>query len=190
MSDFYSEKELKRMGFKFVGNDVEVFRKAVFVNPKNIYLGNACRIDDFVMIHGTGEIFIGNRVHVSCFSSLVGGGRIVLKDYSGLSAGCRLISGTEDFLGGGMTNPCIPSKYREVYRSFVILERHAILGTNTIVNPGVTVGEGVSTGSGTVVTKDLEPWKIYVGVPAKKMKERPKEKILQLEKELIEEFGY
>jgi len=37
-------------------------------------------------------------------------------------------------------------------------------------------------GSGSVVTKDLDAWGIYMGVPAKKVKERPKEKILELEK--------
>jgi putative colanic acid biosynthesis acetyltransferase WcaF len=43
------------------------------------------------------------------------------------------------------------------------------------VGPGVNVGEGAILGLGAVATKDLEPWTVYAGVPAKKVKlrERP-----------------
>lgn len=178
------------MGFGYVGEGVKVFRKNVLINCRNIHLGDGCQVDDFVHIIASKPVHIGRRVHVGCFSSIAGGGEVTLEDYCGLSAGCRLISGTEDFLGAGMTNPCVPEKYRSVVRSFVTLKRHAILGTNTIVHPGVTIHEGVATGSGTIVNKDLSEWGVYMGAPAKRIKERPKETILSLEKELIAEFGY
>ena len=40
------------------------------------------------------------------------------------------------------------------------------------VGPGVNVGEGAILGLGAVATKDLEPWTVYAGVPAKKIKLR------------------
>jgi len=40
------------------------------------------------------------------------------------------------------------------------------------VNPGVNVGEGAILALGSVATKDLEPFGIYAGVPARKVKER------------------
>lgn len=40
------------------------------------------------------------------------------------------------------------------------------------VGPGVNVGEGAILGLGSVATKDLEPWTVYAGVPAKKIKLR------------------
>jgi phosphonate metabolism protein (transferase hexapeptide repeat family) len=46
------------------------------------------------------------------------------------------------------------------------------LGHNAIVMPGVTVGTGAVVGSGAVVTKDVEPYMIVVGVPAKPVRKR------------------
>jgi putative colanic acid biosynthesis acetyltransferase WcaF len=40
------------------------------------------------------------------------------------------------------------------------------------VSPGVNVGEGAVLGLGSVATRDLEPWTVYAGVPAKPIKRR------------------
>jgi len=186
----YTHEELLAMGFAYVGEGVKVFKKCSLINCKNIYLGDGCQIDDFVHIIASAPVRVGRRVHIACFTSIAGGGEVTLEDYTGLSAGCRLITGTEDFMGEGMTNPCIPTKFRSVTRSFITIRRHAILGTNTIVYPGVIIEEGVATGAGTVVNKDLEPWGLYMGAPAKRIKCRPNEKILELEKQLVAEFNY
>lgn len=186
----YTHEELISMGFPYVGEGVRVFKKNTLINHNNIYLGDGCQIDDFVHIIASAPVRIGKRVHVACFTSIAGGGAVTLEDYSGLSAGCRLISGTERFMGEGMTNPCVPENFRSVSRSYIVIGRHAILGTNTIIFPGVTVGEGVATGAGTIISKDLEPWGLYMGSPAKRIKTRPSEIILEQEKKLILEHGY
>lgn len=48
------------------------------------------------------------------------------------------------------------------------------LGSNVIVLPGVTIGEGAVCCAGSVVTKDVEPFAVVAGVPAKKVNERPR----------------
>ena len=48
------------------------------------------------------------------------------------------------------------------------------LGSNVIVLPGVTIGEGAVCCAGCVVTKDVEPYAVVAGIPAKKVNERPK----------------
>jgi putative colanic acid biosynthesis acetyltransferase WcaF len=52
------------------------------------------------------------------------------------------------------------------------LERYAWVAARACVSPGVNLGEGAILGLASVATKDLEPWSIYAGVPARKMKER------------------
>jgi len=52
----------------------------------------------------------------------------------------------------------------------VVLKRGCILGVNTVVLPGVTVGEGSIVGAGSVVTKDVPPYTIVAGNPAKVIK--------------------
>jgi galactoside O-acetyltransferase len=54
--------------------------------------------------------------------------------------------------------------------------------------PGVTLAEGSVAGSNSVITKDTEPWTIYVGSPAKPIKIRKKETILKNAKKLGYEF--
>lgn len=51
------------------------------------------------------------------------------------------------------------------------------LGHNVCVMPGVTIGNGAVVGSSSVVTKDIEPYTINVGVPARPIKRRFSEKI-------------
>jgi galactoside O-acetyltransferase len=54
---------------------------------------------------------------------------------------------------------------------------------STIVGPSV-LGEGSSVGAMSLITKDIDPWGIYAGVPAKRIREREKT-LLQLEKKLL-----
>ena len=53
-----------------------------------------------------------------------------------------------------------------------------------MVFPGVTVAEGCSVGAMSLVTKDTQPWGVYVGIPARRLKERKKD-LLQFEKEFL-----
>jgi acetyltransferase-like isoleucine patch superfamily enzyme len=56
----------------------------------------------------------------------------------------------------------------------VKIEDYVWLGPRCIILPGVTVGEGAVVAAGAVVTKDVEPYTLVGGVPAKKIGERPK----------------
>jgi len=76
-----------------------------------------------------------------------------MEDFSGLSGGCRIYTGTEDFSGSSLTNPTIPSEFRNAIRSFVTIRKHAILGANVIVLPGVTIGEGAAIGANAPVAE-------------------------------------
>jgi acetyltransferase-like isoleucine patch superfamily enzyme len=165
---------------------VQIDNTAIIINPENVEIGNNVRIDAFTKIIGGNGVKLGDYVHISSFSCIMGGGECIIGDFGGISCGCIIITGSDDYLGAGMTNPTIPKKFRAGMKiSKVVMGKHTVLGTNTIVHPGVTIGEGVATGSLTLVTKDLEPWTIYLGAPARKYKNRPKENILKMEKELL-----
>lgn len=56
----------------------------------------------------------------------------------------------------------------------VIIENRVWLGANVIVLPGVKIGEGAVCCAGCVVTKDVEPFSVVAGIPAKKVSERPR----------------
>lgn len=54
----------------------------------------------------------------------------------------------------------------------IIIEANVWIASNAFVGPGVNVGEGAVLGACSVTFSDLEPWFVYVGNPAKKMKAR------------------
>lgn len=56
----------------------------------------------------------------------------------------------------------------------VKIKDYAWIGPNVIILPGVTIGEGAVIGAGSVVTKDIEPYTLAVGIPAKAVSTRPK----------------
>ncbi len=132
-----------------------IYPQAKIVHQENFAIGDFSQIDDFVFINAGEETVIGRYVHISSFCSVIGGGRFFMEDFSGLSAGCRIITGSDDFGGGALTNPTVPAAYTSVTKSFVRIGRHAIIGTNAVIFPGVTIGEGAAVGSGCIVRKDL-----------------------------------
>lgn len=176
------------MHFKKIGNNVKIYPLAKILNPEVISIGNNVIIDDFVFLIGGKETKIGNYVHISSFCNITGGGEFIMEDFSGLSSGCRIFTGTEDFLGSSLTNPTIPSEFRNVIRSFVRIKKHAILGANVVVHPGVTIGEGAAIGSNSLVLKDVKPWTINIGSPVRVLRKRPKEKIIEMEAKLYEKY--
>lgn len=175
-----------RFAFRSCGEDVTVYEWVRILDPELIDVGSHVIVDDFVFIDGSGGISIGSHVHIASFASLVGGGRIVVGDFAGIAGGSRLVSGSDRFDGSGLTGPTIPDRWRSVERTQIEVGRHAVLGTNVVVHPGVTIGEGTIVGSSSLVTRDLPPWTICVGTPAEPVSERPREKMLEYERELLD----
>lgn len=166
-----------------VGEDVFIYSKAQILGAESISIGDSVIIDDFVFL-GCKDVSLGSFIHIASHTSLGGGGELVLEDFSGLSGGVRVYTGNEDYLGGCLTNPAVPAPYRQPVRSFVRIGKHAIVGANAVILPGVTIGEGAVVGALSLVTRDIEPWTINVGTPAKPIKERPRQRILELEAQL------
>lgn len=168
------------------GKDVKIFNQAVIINPSNLEIGDNSHIDDFVFLNSGKKTILGRNVHISAFTSIIGGGKFIMNDFSGLSAGCRIITGSDDFSGASLTNLTVPKQYRNITVGKVIIGKHVILGSNVVVMPNVTIGEGCIVSAGAIVNKDLEPWSIYVGYNPKKIGSRDKEEILELEKQYLE----
>lgn len=169
---------------KGIGSDVAIWPLAKIVFPERISVGNSVIIDDFVFVMGGQNTNIGSFVHIASFVSITGGGHFTIEDFAGISSGTRIFTGDDDYLGGSLTGPTVPAEYRTPVRSFVHIKKHAIIGANSVILPGVTIGEGVAIGAGSLIKRDCEPWTIYVGSPAKAIKDRPSKKILELEEQL------
>lgn len=176
---FLTEVQLRDMGFKHIGKNVKISDKAAIYNCDRISIGDNTRIDDFCVISGT--VTLGRNVHIAIFSNVAGGEPgVTMEDFSGLAYGCQIFAQSDDYSGGTLTNPTVPADYKNEAKSSIHIGRHVIIGTSSLVLPGVTLAEGCSVGAMSMVTKSTDPWGIYFGIPAKRIKNRKKD-LLELE---------
>lgn len=181
---FLSIQQLTEMGFSALGSNVLISDKASIYGAQRIKIGNNVRIDDFcVLSAGEGGIEIGNYVHIAVFSLLIGAGKIVVSDFAGISSRVSIYSSNDDYSGRFLTNPTVPAAYTNVTHADVTLGKHVIIGSGSVVLPGVTLYEAVAVGSLSLVTKDCEAFGVYIGAPAKKIKNRKRD-LLALESNL------
>lgn len=176
----YSSKELKNIGLKEYGENVLISKDAKIYSPHKIIIGDNVRIDDFCIL--SGEIVIGSNVHLAAGVQLAAGaGTITLKDFSGIAFNSVLTASSDDYTGRSLTGPTVPDEYKKMAVGDIIIGEHAIIGTSCVILPNVKIGEGSAVGALSLVSKSLDPWGVYMGVPAKKIKNRMKN-ILELEK--------
>ena len=181
-----SKEELRKIGFKSIGENCLNSNKASFYVIEHISIDNKIRIEKlYVLSAGAGGIEIGNFIHIAVYTSLIGGGRIIIADFSGLSSRTTIYSSNDDYSGNNMTNPSIPTEFTNVTHADVIIKKHAIIGSGSVILPGVTIEEGAAVGALSLVNRDCEEFFIYAGNPAKKIKPRSRN-LLDKEKKFMQ----
>ena len=184
---YYTEQELQKLGFKYIGVNVKVSDKASIYDYNHISIGDNSRIDDFCVI--SGKVRIGRNVHITPMCLIAGGDRgVVFKDFTTISYGVKIFTQSDDYSGATLTNSTIPKKYKKEYKKRVIIKKHSIVGAGSIIMPGVTLAKGSSIGAMSLVLRDTKPWHIYIGSPAIKLKPREKG-LLSLEKQYLHDIG-
>ena len=179
---FLNQKQLDDLGFKSLGKNVLISDKCSIYNANNISINDNTRIDDFVVLSaGDGGIEIGKYVHIACFSTIIGKGKVVMKDYSGVSSRVSIYSSSDNYDGEYMTNPCLPKNVVNIIHKDVIIGKHVIIGSGSVILPGVILDDGCAVGAMSLVTKSVEGQYIIAGIPAKPIKPR-KLNIFKLEK--------
>ena len=184
---YYTQEQLQNLGFKHIGKNVKISDKASIYDSDQIEIGNNSRIDDFCVV--SGKIKIGKNVHITPMCLVAGGEEgIIFEDFTTIAYGVKVFTQSDDYSGVTMTNSMVPKQYKNEFKKEVILKKHTIVGTGSIIMPGVILSEGTSIGAMTLVLKSTEPWGIYIGNPARRFKERKKD-LLELEKEYLKNEG-
>lgn len=180
---YLTEEELCRMGFAALGRNVKISDKAAIYGAEQMRIGDNSRIDDFCVV--SGKVDIGRNVHIAPLC-LVAGGKpgVTFEDFSGLAYGVKVFAQSDDYSGETMTNPTVPSEYKSEYFAKIDIGRHVIVGAGSIIAPGVILREGTAVGAMSLIMRSTDPWSIYVGSPAKKLRDRKRE-LLGLEQEYL-----
>ncbi len=143
-----------KSSFAICGEDVRIAYGCDIKPLKNIYIGNHCQIGPHSLFWSThAKIKIGNYV-------LMG-------------PGVSIVSGDHrtDFIGKHIIEVGEDEKLAE-HDADVIIKDGVWIASNVTILKGVTIGEGAVIAAGAIVNKDVEPYSIYGGVPAKKIKNR------------------
>ena len=116
-------------------------------------------------------------------------GDIVLEDRTGIGIGSVVIGPVTMHKGSAFAQNCfvtgISHHFKDISQNFrhqgfkvkeVVLEEDAMVGSNSVVLPGVRIGKNSVVGAGSVVTKDIPPYSVAVGNPAKVISRYDQEK--------------
>jgi acetyltransferase-like isoleucine patch superfamily enzyme len=145
------------------GNGVRIAGGVHFRHLETFEIGDGVFIGAQVFIQGRfdGNTKIGNHVWIGP-QAYFDARDLVLEDYVGWGPGAKVLGSAHT--GVPIDQPIIET---DLEIRPVRVEAWADIGTSAILLPGVTVGKGSIVGAGAVVTKDVPPFAIVAGVPAR-----------------------
>lgn len=125
-----------------IGRSVHVYPSATIYLPWNLEAGDQSAIGERALIYNLGRVTLGARVTISHCA--------------------HVCAGTHDH-----TKPDFP-----LLRPPIMIGSEAWICADAFVGPGVTIGEGAIIGARAVAVKDVRPWSIVIGNPAREIKRR------------------
>lgn len=116
-----------------------------FRRPSRIQIGTGTVVGERVELDGRASLFVGNHVNIS--------------------SEVMIYTLQHDYKAPGFENSGAP----------VVIEDYVWLSTRCIVLPGIRIGQGAVIAAGAVVTKDVPPFAVMAGIPAKQIGTRPQD---------------
>jgi acetyltransferase-like isoleucine patch superfamily enzyme len=137
----------KRPGIS-IGDETLILESVLIgANQGQVTIGRKCWLGPGCLIYGNGDVTIGDNVLVAAHTSI------------------NTVSHH-----AGRTD--VPINDQGIYTDPVVIEDDVWIGLNAVILQGVRIGRGSIIGAGAVVNKDIPPWSIAVGMPAKVLRKR------------------
>jgi acetyltransferase-like isoleucine patch superfamily enzyme len=161
--DEMMRRAIWRAAARSVGHGLRVGSGVVFQHLETFELGRDVFIGSQAFIQGRfdGTCRIGNRAWIGP-QSYFDARDLVIGEYVGWGPGARVLGSTHSGVPGD-----VPIVQTDLEIKPVRIEDWADVGTGAVILPGVTVGRGSIVGAGAVVTRDVPPFAIVAGVPAR-----------------------
>jgi galactoside O-acetyltransferase len=157
------------------GDGVQIGRNVDVRSPDRLVLGSETMVDVGVVLHcggmgwspNDGGITVGSHCYIGPNSVLFGGAGIEIGDSVLISPGVVITSHQHSYDRVG-----VDIRLQSLRFGRVVIERDVWIGANATVLPGVRIGRGSIVGAGAVVTRDVAPGTVVMGVPARVAHER------------------
>jgi acetyltransferase-like isoleucine patch superfamily enzyme len=129
-------------------------------------LGERSEVRHFSIIECGGVVSVGARSVIGAYNWLQGTGNIEIGSDVIIGPGVRIISTTHD-----TSNPDLPFSQQPLICSYVRIANNVWIGADVVILSGVSIGKNVIIGAGSLVSRDLAENGVYVGVPARRVKD-------------------
>ena len=164
----HERRVLLRAMCKSFGNGVRIGLGVLILHPHTFEIGDAVFLGNQAFLQGRHDghcvigahTWIGPQAYFDCRDMELG-------EYVGWGPGAKVLG--SEHTGDPVDVPIIQT---DLAIKPVRVGKWADIGTNAVLLPGVTVGEGALVGAGAVVTKDVPPYAVVAGVPARVISSR------------------
>lgn len=171
ISDFKSHGtgQIERDKFCSLGRNV-IFEAGVLVfHPEQIRIGNNVYVghNTILKAYYKNEFSIGDNSWIGqqCFFHSAGGLQIGAR--VGIGPAVKILTSAHMDEG-----PEVPILFSELRMAQVVIEDDCDIGIGAIILPGVRIGRGTQVGAGSVVTRNIDPYSVVAGVPARVIRSR------------------
>ncbi|MCL4352880.1 MAG: acyltransferase [Patescibacteria group bacterium] len=157
------------MKFIFPAKTPYFIHKTVIISDRNfLHVGKSAEIWEYVIIRSFSKVTIGSFSQIGPFSVFFSGDGIFIGDNVMIGPHCVLAAGNHNYkqlkapmrFGGGIS------------KGPIIVEDGVWIGANCTITDGVTIGHDSVVAANSVVTRNVKPFDIVAGIPAKKISNR------------------
>lgn len=167
-----------KLRYKFINSFISPLSSIQICRPSCFILGEASSIGDYTVIlvsddphadYNDAYLRIGCHTYIGEHNNIrAAGGRIEIGDNCLISQNVTIVCSNHGIEADRHINEQAWSRKN----AYVIIGNDVWIGANSVVLPGVKIGDGAVIAAGSIVTKNVEPFSVMAGCPAKLLKYR------------------
>jgi len=155
--------------FRDIGKNIIFEKGALVFHPENITIGNNVYIGHNAILKGYYKnlMEIGDNTWIGQGCFLHSGGGLKIGKFVGIGPFVKILTHVHKEEEAKKPILLCEQEYKKV-----VIEDNCDIGMGSIILPGIVIGTGSIVGAGSVVTRDVKPYSVVAGIPARLLRER------------------